>query len=397
MQRHYGGGMAVRTLACIPALTGAWRHPGGGILLSTSGTFPFDMAALERPDLIPPGTRTINMTRLGEALTNRDPETGAKVFELPVQSLFVYNSNPAAVAPHGSAVIAGLKREDLFTVVHEQFYTDTTDYADIVLPATTQLEHFDLHKAYGHFYVMLNEPAIEPLGEARPNTAVFRALAARMGFTESCFQDSDEAMAAQALDSGHPYFNGITLESLKAQGSIRLNVPDPFLPFAQGNFRTPSGKCEFYSEAMARDGHDPLPTYTAPLESQQSNPALAEQYPLALISPPAHSFLNSTFVNVPKLQKSEREPIVEISAADAAARNINDGMLVRVFNARGECQLRAVISDRVKPGVAVAASIWWRKFSPDGANVNMTTSQTVTDMGNGATFYDNLVEIELLD
>jgi molybdopterin guanine dinucleotide-containing S/N-oxide reductase-like protein len=394
LQRHRGGGMAVRALACIPALTGAWRHRGGGILLSTSGAFSFNMSALERPDLIPPGTRTINMSRLGEALTNRNPQDGSQAFDPPIKALFVYNSNPAAVAPDGRAVIEGLKREDLFTVVHEQFYTDTTDYADIVLPATTQLEHLDIHKAYGHLYMMLNQPAIAPLGEARPNTAVFRALAARMGFTESCFADSDEDMIEQMLKTDHPAFAGLTYERLKQEHSLRLNLPDPYLPFAQGNFLTPSGKCEFYSAAMQRDGLDPVPNYIAPLECEASNPELFARYPVALISPPAHSFLNSTFANVPKLLKTEREPILEINAEDASRRGINNGMLVRVFNDRGEFQLRAIISDKVKAGVAVAPSIWWRKLSPDGRNVNQTTSQAITDMGGGATFYDNLVEIE---
>jgi anaerobic selenocysteine-containing dehydrogenase len=394
LQRHRGGGMAVRNLACIPALTGAWRYPGGGILLSTSGTYPFNISALERPDLIPTGTRMINMSRLGEALTNRNPDGGPAPFDPPVKAFFVYNSNPAAVAPDGNAVIEGLKREDLFTVVHEQFYTDTTDYADIVLPATTQLEHFDLHKSYGHLYVMLNQAAIEPLGEARPNTDLFRALAAHMGFTESCFADSDEQMAEQALGSGHPAFEGITLERLKRESTIRLNFPDPYLPFAEGRFPTPSGKCELFSERMLKDGLDPLPVYIPPAESKETNPELFSRYPIALLSPPAHSFLNSTFANVPKLLKNEREPVVEISAEDAASRSIENGMPVRVFNNRGECCLRAVISEKVKPGVAVAPSIWWRKFSPDKRNVNQTTSQAVTDMGGGATFYDNLVEIE---
>lgn len=396
LQRHHGGGMAVRTLACIPAITGGWRHVGGGILLSTSGAFPINNSALEIPALIPPGTRTINMCRLGEALTNRVPETGERAFDIPVQALFIYNSNPAAVAPDSSAVIEGLKREELFTVVHEQFFTDTTDYADIVLPATTQLEHFDIHKPYGHLYLMHNEPAIAPMGEARPNTAVFRELAHRMGYTDACFNDTDEEMAQQALNVEHPAIKGITLERLKKEHAIRLNVADPFLPFAEGGFLTPSGKCEFYSETMAKDGLDPLPTYIAPLENEQSAPQLFAQFPISLLSPPAHSFLNSTFANVPKLIKNEKEPTVEMNAADAGPRGIKNGDIVRVYNGRGEFCVKAVISDKVKPGIALAASIWWRKLSPDHRNVNETTSQALTDIGAGATFYDNLVEIELV-
>lgn len=394
LQRHRGGGMAVRNLACIPALTGAWRHPGGGILLSTSGASTVNTDALERPDFIPPATRTINMTRLGEALTNTSPSGKSPVFDTPVKSIFVYNSNPAAVAPDSKAVITGFKREDLFTVVHEQFYTDTADYADILLPATTQLEHFDIHKAYGHYYVMLNQPAIAPLGEARSNTNVFRELAQRMGFAEPCFFDTDEEMAEQALNAPNPALEGITLERLKKEGSIRLNIPDPYTPFAEGRFPTPSGKCEFYSEKMLKDGLDPLPTFIPPAESIEANPELFKRYPISLISPPAHSFLNSTFANVPKLIKNEREPMIEINADDAAKRGIETGMQVRVFNDRGELELKAIVSQKVKPGIAASPSVWWHKLSPKGRNVNFLTSQTVTDIGGGATFYDNLVEVE---
>jgi molybdopterin guanine dinucleotide-containing S/N-oxide reductase-like protein len=394
LQRHRGGGMAVRNLACIPALTGAWRHLGGGILLSTSGVVALNNTALERPDLIPPSTRTINMTRIGEALTNLSPEGKSSVIDPPIKALFVYNSNPVAVAPNSKAVIEGFKREDLFTVVHEQFYTDTADYADILLPATTQLEHFDLHKAYGHYYLMVNQAAIEPLGEARSNTTVFRELAQRMGFVEPCFLDSDEEMAAQALNSSHPALEGITLERLKAEGFARFNIPDPHIPFAQGGFPTPSGKCEFYSEKMLNDGLDPLPTFIPPNESAESSPELFNRYPISLISPPAHSFLNSTFANVPKLLKSEREPMIEINVDDAAKRGIETGMSVRVFNDRGELELKALVSQKVKPGIAVSPSVWWHKLSPKKRNLNYTTSQTVTDMGGGATFYDNLVEVE---
>lgn len=383
MQRHAGGGMAVRTVATLPAVTGAWRYPAGGILLSTSGTFQLNMAALDRADLIPPGTRSINMNRLGEALTvTNDP---------PVKALFVYNSNPAAVAPDQQRVREGLLRDDLFVVVHEQFPTDTCDYADIVLPATTQLEHADIHKAYGHLYLSWNAPAIAPLDESLPNTELFRRLAARMGFDDPCFQDSDEEMARQVLRSEHPAMEGITLERLKEQGWLRLNLPAEFAPFAEGNFPTPSGKCELYSERMAANGYDPLPTFTPPAESAQSAPALAARYPLALLTPPAHHFLNTTFVNV--LKRYEDRPLLEINPADAARRGIADGDLVRVFNDRGEFRVAARLTERVKPGLVVAPSIWWRKLTPDQQGVNTTTSQSLSDMGGGATFYDNLVEV----
>jgi anaerobic selenocysteine-containing dehydrogenase len=383
MQRHAGGGMAVRTVATLPAVVGAWRHPAGGILLSTSGTFPINNAALQRPDLIPPGTRTINMNELGKALTDVD--------DPPVKALFVYNSNPAAVAPDLANVHRGLMRDDLFVVVHEQFPTDTADYADIVLPATTQLEHADIHKSYGHLYMMWNEPSIAPLGEALPNTEVFRRLAAKMGFDDPCFRDSDEDMARQVLQTDHPALAGITLESLLERGWMRLNLPESWAPFADGNFPTPSGKCELYSARMADAGLDPVPAYTPPAESPQSAPDLAAKYPLALLTPPAHHFLNSTFVNV--LKRYEHGPALEINPIDATHRGIGNGDLVRVWNDRGEFRVPATITDRVKPGLVVAPSIWWRKFMPDGKGVNHTTSQRLSDMGGGATFYDNLVEV----
>ncbi|HXG68960.1 MAG TPA: molybdopterin-dependent oxidoreductase, partial [Blastocatellia bacterium] len=241
LQRHAGGGMAVRAISCLPALTGAWRHAGGGVLLSSSGMFAYNNAALERPDLIRGNPRTINMSRLGEALTAASP---------PVRAIYVYNSNPAAVAPDQAKVLEGFRREDLFTVVHEQFQTDTADYADILLPATTQLEHRDIVKAYGHYYVVYNEPAIAPLGEAKPNWEVFKLLAERMGFEEDCFKDTDEDILRQALATDNPVFEGITLERLKRDGWARLNLPETFAPFADGGFRTPSGKCEFYSERL---------------------------------------------------------------------------------------------------------------------------------------------------
>ncbi len=383
LQRHAGGGMAVRTIACLPAVVGAWRQPAGGILLSTSATFPLNYAALERPDLIPGGTRTINMSRLGEALTEID--------DPPIKAIVVYNSNPAAVAPDLERVHQGLNRPDLFVVVHEQFKTDTAAYADILLPATTQLEHADIHKAYGHLYMLWNAPAIAPLGEALPNTEFFRRLAARMGFDEPCFRDTDEEMARQVLGSDHAALQGITLEALKEHGWMRLNLPQDWAPFAEGNFLTPSGKCELVSERMSDAGLDPVPTYTPPLESEHSNPALAARFPLTLLSPPAHHFLNTTFVNV--LHRYEGAPTVEIHPMDAGARRIEEGDRVTVWNDRGSFSVRAVLTERVQPGVILAPSIWWRSLADDGRNVNWTTSQHLTDMGGGATFYDNLVEI----
>ena len=387
VQRHAGGGMAVRTLACLPAIVGAWRDGAGGILLSTSGMFPLNYPALERPDLMPiPAPRTLNMSELGNLLT--------KVDDPPVRALYVYNSNPAAVAPDQAKVLKGLLREDLFTVVHELFMTDTCDYADIVLPATSQLEHFDLHKAYGHFYLMLNERAIEPLHQARTNTEVFRLLAAALNFEEDCFKDSDETIARQALETDHPWLEGITFDALRENGWMRLNVAEDFAPFAAGNFPTPSGKCELFSESLAAAGLPAVPEFIPPSESLQSSPELAKRFPLGLISPAAHAFLNSSFANLPKQLRQELRPFVEVNPEDAANRSIVDGDRVRLFNERGECELNAVVTTRARPGVVVSPSVWWNKLSPGNTNINQLTSQTLTDMGGGATFYDALVEIE---
>ena len=385
MQRHSGGGMAVRTITCLPALTGHWRDAAGGVLLSTGDWYGMNHALLERADLIPNRPRTINHAALGDALTAAEP---------PVRAIYVYNNNPVAVCPDSHKVIAGFRREDLFTVVHEIFLTDTADYADIVLPATTQLEHYDVHKSYGHLYVLANSPAIAPLGEAKPNSEVFRLLAARMGFTEACFSDTDEDICRQALQSSNPRMAGIEWEALKEQGWQRLDVPARFAPFAEGNFPTPSGKCEFWSQTAKDMGLDPLPAYVAPRESALSAPLLAKKYPLAFISPPARNFLNSSFANLPFALKEAGEPYLDIHPADAAARGIADGDRVRIYNQRGAFAVKARVSDRVRQGVVAALSVWWKKLSPDGRNANEVTSQALADMGGAATFYDCLVEIE---
>ncbi|HKC43919.1 MAG TPA: molybdopterin oxidoreductase family protein [Burkholderiales bacterium] len=384
LQRHAGGGMAVRTIACLPALIGAWRDPAGGVVLSTAGFYDFDHKALERPDLIRGKPRTINQSALGDALLSARP---------PVKAVFVYNNNPVAVCPDSNKVIAGFSRADLFTVVHDIFLTDTCDYADIVLPATTQLEHTDIHKSYGHLYVVANNPAIAPLGEARPNIEVFRLLAKRMGFDDACFDDSDEEVCRQALRSQHPRMRGIGWEAAQEQGWQRLAVPERFAPFAAGGFPTPSGKCEFYSEAAKKLGLDPLPMYIPPRENVHSDPALARRYPLAFISPPCRNFLNSSFANLPFALESERGPRLDIHPDDAAPRGIRDGDGVRIFNDRGSFTVRAAVSDRTRPGVVVAPSVWWKKLSPDGRNANDVTSQATADMGGAATFYDCLVEV----
>lgn len=387
MQRHAGGGMAARTIACLPALTGAWRDPAGGILLTTADNYKFDHAKLERPDLLPtPKPRVINHSKLGDALTAAEP---------PVRAVIVYNNNPVAVCPDSNKVVAGFAREDLFCVVMDSFLTDTADYADIVLPATTQLEHTDIHKSYGHLYVLANNAAIAPVGESLPNAEVFRRLAARMGFAEACFRDSDDELARQAIGSGHANLAGIDWETLKREGWQRLALPKTFAPFAKGGFHTPSGKCEFYSEALKAQGIDPLPFYNPPAELPSSNPALAQKYPLNFLSPPLRNFLNSSFANLPRFRDAEGEPSLELHADDAAPRGIRDGDRVRVFNDRGSCTLRARVNGKPRRGVVVAPSLWWKKFSADGRNANELTAQRTADLGGAATFYDCLVEVEL--
>ncbi|MEP7275129.1 MAG: molybdopterin oxidoreductase family protein [Betaproteobacteria bacterium] len=385
MQRVHGGGNAMRALACLPALIGAWRDPAGGALLSSSGAYPVDGAALERPDLIRGNPRTINMSAIGDALVDaKDP---------PIRAIYVYNSNPVAVAPESGRVVKGFAREDLFCVVHEIFQTDTADYADILLPATTQLEQTDIHGSYGHLYALANNQAIAPLGEALPNTEVFRRLAARMGFDEPCFRDSDDDLARMAFRRDDPRSQGWDWETLQRDGWQRLTVPAVYAPFAQGNFPTPSGKCEFWSDKLEARGDDPLPAVILPRECAANNAPLAARYPLALISPPARNFLNSSFSNLPAFVAEEQSPRVELHPDDAAARGLADGTPVRVFNDRGGFVAKLRVTDRARSGVAVAPSIWWRKLAPGGENANAVTSQALTDLGRAATFYDCLVEV----
>lgn len=392
VQRAHGGGMAVRNIACLPALVGAWRHPAGGILLSSGDTYPKNERQLQRPDLMPTcsdrPTRTINMSTIGDDLLR----PGSEAFGPAIQALIVYNANPVAVAPESAKVAQGFAREDLFTVVLEHFQTDTVDYADIVLPATTQLEHTDIHASYGHLYIVANNPAIAPLGEAKPNSDIFRLLASAMGFDDPCFNDSDDDLAAQAFDSTHPHAMHFDWSRLKQDGWMRLSVADA--PFARGGFPTPSGKCEFYSEQMKKDGLDPLPAYIAPYESRASAPELAMKYPLAMISPPQRNFLNTTFVNVKSLRDTEGEPYLEIHPADAEQRGIADGDMVRVFNDRGSMVAKTHVTENAREGLVVALSIWWKKLASDGKNANELTNQRLTDMGRAPTFYDVLVQVE---
>jgi anaerobic selenocysteine-containing dehydrogenase len=380
MQRVHGGGSAVRLIALLPCLVGAWRHRAGGLLLSSSGWFAGarDDAALQRPDLL--GTRRprlLNMATLGDDL-NRD---ASPAFGPRVEALVVYNSNPLAVAPHSRKVAAGLAREDLFTVVLEHFMTDTADMADIVLPATTQLEHLDVHTSYGHTYALINEPAIAPLGEAKPNTQIFRELAARMGFTEPCFADSDEQLARCAFKP-----RWVDFAQLREVGWVKLALPEA--PFADGGFATPNGRAQIDVPGLG------VPDFVPNHESRRSSPELAQRYPLAFISPPARNFLNSSFVNLKSLRDIEGEPLLEIHPDDAAARGITPGGLVRVFNDRGSYRCRCRVGERARRGVVNGLGVWWRKLGLDGNNVNELTHQRLTDIGRAPTFYDCLVEVE---
>ena len=382
VQRSDRGGAAVRAILALPVLTGAWRQAGGGVQLTTSGAFEFNTAALERPDLqklSPLGreARIVNMSRLGHALV----ELG----EPRVRALVVYNSNPAAIAPNQTKVAAGLKRDDLFTVVLEQFQTDTADYADVILPVTTFLEHTDIYRAYGHHYLQLARPALAAPGETKSNVEIFRSLAKRMGFADACFDDTEDQMMEALLSSGSPFFESITLARLERERSVRLNLSPagkPFLPFAAGGFRTPSGKFEFGADALA---------YTPPLESRFGDAALHQKFPLELISAKNDDSMNSTFGNRPEVD--QQTSLLAIHPADAVRRNIADGMLVRVWNERGECHLRAKVNGETQPGVVRARSVGWAKTAPGRSGINHLTSDRLTDIGGGPTFYSCLVEV----
>lgn len=380
IQRSERGGAAVRAVAMLPAVVGAWRDVGGGLQLSTSGAFVFDMNALQRPDLQPNGpARLVNMSLLGQALTElNDP---------PVKALVVYNSNPAAIAPNSTAVYRGLRRPDLFTVVLEQMPTDTADHADILLPVTTFLEHTDLYRAYGHYYVQMARPALPAPGETRTNVDIFRELAKRLGFTDPCFDDSDDDMIRAALASGHPFLQDITLESLDQHKSQRLRVTDdveaPFLPFAEGHFGTPSGHANLASDDLE---------YTPPVESRLGDEALRLRFPLELLSPKNDDSMNSTFGNRPDVDR--QTAVLTMHPEDAAPRQISTGDAVRVFNGRGTCLFTAYVADAVRPGVLRAPSSRWAKSSPGRWNVNALTSERLTDMGGGPTFYSCLVQVE---
>ncbi|HEX8882442.1 MAG TPA: molybdopterin-dependent oxidoreductase [Candidatus Acidoferrum sp.] len=385
LQRHGGGGMAVRTITCIPGVTGDWKYVGGGVSYLTKGFYGVNWAALRREDVRRQPTRVLDMKRLGEVLLDADNP--------PVKALFVYAANPAASVPDQSKVLRGLTREDLFTVVAEHFFTDTARYADIVLPATMQIEHRDLLISYGQLYVAWNEQAVPPPGECLPATEMFRRLARTMGLATPALYDSDEDIARQVLDSGHPSLAGITLDELKARGWMRLNYPDPFVPFAT-SFPTASGKLEFVSDRMAKSGLDPVAGYTPSYEASQRDTALAREYPLALLTPADHFFLNSMFANIPRQRLRSGVATLLIHPDDALRRRISTGDEVRVANARGSFLAIADVSDRVRPGVVASTKGRWPGFSKEGATINTTVDARDSDMGHGAVYHDNRVRVE---
>ncbi|MEY9947941.1 molybdopterin-dependent oxidoreductase [Kitasatospora sp. GAS1066B] len=385
MQRHAGGGAALRLLACLPGVTGDWRYLGGGLSYSTGGSFGGDLAALRRDDLRRAPVRALAMTRLAEGLLERaDP---------PVRCLFVYGANPAASAPNQAGVLRGLAREDLFTVVVDQFPTDTVDYADLVLPTTMQTEHLDLHTGYGHLYLGWNEPAVAPPGECLPATEIFRRLARRMGLTEPCLFDSDEELARQLLAGGHPSLVGITVERLRAEGWVRLDHPADQVLFQDG-FPTPSGRLEFVSAAAEAAGLDRVAGYTPAREV--ADPGLARRFPLVLVSAASHYFMNTIFANRPGLAKRAGPPSVAVHPEDAARRGLVDGQRARVFNDRGSFAAVVEISDAVRPGVAATTKGHWSKLT-GGAGVNATVAERDADLGRGAVYQDNRVDIEAAD
>lgn len=379
VQRSERGGAAFRAITMLPAITGSWKEVGGGLQATTSGAFQFDRASLELPTLQPHGTaRLVNMSELGTALT--------KLSHPPVKALVVYNSNPAAIAPNQNAVIKGLKREDLFTVVLEQLQTDTADYADIVLPVTTFLEHTDLYLAYGHYHLQLARPALPRAGEVRSNTEIFRELSKRLGFTDPCFDESEDDMIRGLLRSGHPFLEGITLEELDQHHSIRLKVSEqgkPYLPFAEGGFGTPDGRARLSPEGL---------NYIPPIESRFGDQALNAKYPLEFITPKNDDSMNSTFGN--QLAEDAQTATLWMHAEDALHRKINSGDWVRAFNSRGSLRLQVKVDGKVSPGVVMSPSVRWPKMARDKQNINFLTSERLTDIGGGPTFYSCLVQVE---
>lgn len=387
IQRHQNGGQTFRALCCLPAVVGQYGVRGGGLAYSTGGYAAWNAEALGHASECPPTPRAINMNRLGAALLG-------EVDGPPIQALYVYCANPVGSSPNASKIIEGLKRDDLFVVVHEQFLTDTADYADIVLPATTQLEQIDLHRPYGHRNLQYNHAAIQPPGECKSNWDVSRMLATGMGYTEPWLLESGEDALRGVIDASretNPFLEGITLERLQAEGTVRLSIsPEADVPFADLRFPTPSGKVELYAESMIARGLDPLPHYEEPAEFVAAREQ-GRTDGLILISGASHHYVSSSMANQPSLQAREGEPFIELNPADAAARGVTDGSYVLVENQRGACELRAVVTDDVPPGVAVAPKGPWAKYSRGRRNINWTTPDALADLAGQSTFHSNIV------
>lgn len=384
-QHHERGGMALRTMSILPALVGSWGKPGGGAYRSNGGYSSLNTKAMERPDFASGPRRTINMAQLGPELLGADP---------PFRAIYIWSTNPAVIIPEQEKVRAGLSRYDLFVVVHEQVMTDTARYADILLPNTTCFEQEDYFTSGWHLYSSYSAPAIDPVGESKSNYEVFKLLAEAMGFEDPCFKESLDEIAAVAFDNpSNPYLAGVTAEQLKVEGLVRLNVPGKqFVAFSDGRFPTPSGKIELYSQKMATGGLDPLPTYVPAIEGREGDTDLRGKYPLQMMAVPNHHFLNSSFAEIPRMQEKEVRPTLQIHKDDAEPRGIVDGDVVRVWNDRGECRLHARIADTVMPGVVVSQGLWWSRHHPESA-VNRLTPSRLADMGGGACFFSNLVQV----
>jgi anaerobic selenocysteine-containing dehydrogenase len=389
IQRSERGGLAAHAVSLLPAIIGSWKEVGGGLQLTTSGGFQLNRTALERPDLqklsaLGREARILNMAELGKILTG---ETDGGAPDPPVKAIVVYNSNPAAIAPNQNRVRNGLRREDLFTVVLEQFLTDTAVQADIVLPATSFLEHTDLYYSYGHYYLQLARPVLPAPGECKRNVEVFQLLAKAMGFTDGCFLDSDDDMMRQAIDSEHPYLRAVSLEDLERTGRARLDVSSdgkPFLPHAEGGFGTPSGRCEFHADRL---------DYRPPIESRFGELGRKGKYPLELISAKAERGMNSTFGHRDGFD--QECAVVKMNPADAARRGIGDGDAVRVFNDRGSVRLTARLSKEVKPGLLSVLAVRWAHRSADDMGINALTNDTLTDLGGGPAFFSCLVDVQM--
>ena len=392
LQHHKNGGINTWLISLLPALTGAWSDKGGGALKSNSGYFPLNEEALKRPDLLKKPVRTVNMVQLGKAL--------CEVSNPPIMSLYVYNSNPAVVAPNQNLVIKGLAREDLFTVVHEQTTTDTAKWADIILPATTSFEHADLYVSYWHTFIQWADPVIQPLGEAKPNIEVFKLIANALDFNDECFSDTEEDIARQAVDLPYWKEKGITFERLKKERFIKIETED--YPFEFDKLNTSSGKIEFKSKKVSACGLSEVPQYNPINEYydfrntgfNKNNTALNTNYPLIFVSPPNHFFLNSSFAGATSLKAKAIEPFLEINPEDAEARGINDGDLIRVENERGGLSIKAKVVNSVLPGVVVSAGLWWKDDYANGSGVNALTPDDLSDIGGGAVFFSSLVEVK---